>query len=134
MVQPMKHGSPQGAQMASTTQLTKLRVRLIADCALQAAHASDLRIALDEGLDRTDTSRGRQRVVAEVEIDRSNEAIIDIFNALLRIDAGVYGTCSDCGGPVPFAALDANPRERYCPNCPAVRVAAPSRTHVARSR
>jgi hypothetical protein len=32
-----------------------------------------------------------ERDVAEAAIDRSNEAIIDIFNALVRLDAGSYG-------------------------------------------
>jgi RNA polymerase-binding transcription factor DksA len=82
--------------------LTRLRQRLIADCALEAAHAR-------------------------------NGAVIEIFNALLRIDAGVYGMCCDCGNSLNVAALDANPRESCCSQCRAARDGPPSRTHVPRS-
>jgi DnaK suppressor protein len=58
------------------------------------------------------------------ESDRS-EAILavarrqrsDVLDALHRIDLGTYGTCVDCGGPVPEGRLEAKPEAARCVSC-----------------
>lgn len=41
--------------------------------------------------------------------------------ALDRLDAGTYGRCEVCGGPVPDERLDARPTARRCIACAASR-------------
>ncbi|MGO9079935.1 MAG: TraR/DksA family transcriptional regulator [Streptosporangiaceae bacterium] len=38
-----------------------------------------------------------------------------------RIDHGTYGTCVDCGGPVPEGRLEAKPEAARCVSCQARR-------------
>lgn len=37
--------------------------------------------------------------------------------ALARIDAGTFGTCVECGGPIASARLEAIPEAERCTNC-----------------
>lgn len=41
--------------------------------------------------------------------------------ALLRIEDGVYGTCAECGEPIPVARLEALPHTKFCVTCSASR-------------
>lgn len=41
----------------------------------------------------------------------------EALNALARIDAGRYGQCEVCGGPIPVARLEALPYARHCVPC-----------------
>jgi DnaK suppressor protein len=41
----------------------------------------------------------------------------DVLAALHRIDLGTYGTCVDCGGPVPEGRLEAKPEAARCLKC-----------------
>ena len=58
------------------------------------------------------------------EADRS-EAVLavarrqrsDVLAALHRIDLGTYGTCVDCGVPVPEGRLEAKPEAARCVAC-----------------
>ena len=58
------------------------------------------------------------------ETDRT-EAALDavqsqrrlVMDALVRIDRGVYGTCADCGKPIPEGRLDARPEAARCVSC-----------------
>lgn len=58
------------------------------------------------------------------EADRS-EAVLavarrqrsDVLDALHRIDLGIYGTCVDCGAPVPEGRLEAKPEAARCVAC-----------------
>lgn len=43
----------------------------------------------------------------------------DIENALSRLEAGTYGTCTDCGIPIPQARLEAYPTAKRCIDCQA---------------
>ncbi len=62
------------------------------------------------------------------ESDRS-EAVLAVARrqlglvvvALSRIDHGTYGTCVDCGGPVPEGRLEAKPEAARCVSCQARR-------------
>ena len=38
----------------------------------------------------------------------------DIEDALERMDAGLYGTCEECGEDIPADRLEANPAARAC--------------------
>ena len=95
----------------------RLRDRLIVQCAHHAALARDYRETVADLAGRADVRSHHEREFVDVALSRSNEAIIEIFNALLRIDAGTYGMCVQCGGPIPLHRLDASPRERFCFSC-----------------
>jgi DnaK suppressor protein len=43
--------------------------------------------------------------------------LAEIDAALLRIEAGSYGTCLHCGGPMGLQRLRALPEARYCVAC-----------------
>ena len=45
------------------------------------------------------------------------DAIEAIRAALVKLDAGYYGVCEMCEGPIPFERLDAIPNVRSCVTC-----------------
>src|SRR5690349_15786741 len=44
-----------------------------------------------------------------------------VLDALVRIERGVYGTCADCGSPIPEGRLDARPEAARCVGCQSKR-------------
>lgn len=67
----------------------------------------------------------RSQVGALVRQARQHLAEIDA--ALARVEAGTYGTCEGCGGPVGAGRLEARPVARTCIAC-ASRPASPRAT------
>jgi RNA polymerase-binding protein DksA len=51
------------------------------------------------------------------DIDRDLEELRDVEVALTRISLGAYGTCADCGGPIPVERLEAYPTAKRCQPC-----------------
>ncbi len=49
--------------------------------------------------------------------DDARQAVNQIDNALLRIQAGEYGICLKCGNEIPEARLQALPYAEYCMIC-----------------
>ncbi|HUG74863.1 MAG TPA: TraR/DksA C4-type zinc finger protein [Acidimicrobiia bacterium] len=45
------------------------------------------------------------------------EFLAQVEEALVRIDAGSYGTCDGCGSAIPVARLDALPHTKLCVDC-----------------
>ena len=45
--------------------------------------------------------------------------LADVEEALGRLAAGTFGSCEQCGSPIPAALLTAVPETRYCPRCDA---------------
>jgi RNA polymerase-binding transcription factor DksA len=58
-----------------------------------------------------------EREIAETSAIRANDAVADIQHSLERLDAGTYGTCEQCGGPIRFERLEAIPHARLCVAC-----------------
>lgn len=50
-------------------------------------------------------------------IDRHVEEIRQVEAAILRMSAGTYGLCVDCGEEIPAARLDADPGAARCLRC-----------------
>lgn len=48
-------------------------------------------------------------------------SIADIDHALEKLDEGSYGTCDDCGEPIPEARLEALPASALCVGCASAR-------------
>lgn len=55
-------------------------------------------------------------VLGALEED-AKQIVQQIDNALLRIKAGEYGICQNCGENIPEARLDAVPYAQYCIHC-----------------
>jgi len=67
----------------------------------------------DAGANLSEADRS-EAVLAVARSQRS-----DVLAALRRIDLGTYGTCVDCGGPVPDGRLEAKPEAARCVSCQA---------------
>jgi DnaK suppressor protein len=49
------------------------------------------------------------------------EGLHDVDDALAKFDAGTYGTCESCGGPIGENRLEAMPSARFCMTCASAR-------------
>ena len=68
----------------------------------------------DEAAEAADfTESDREEALAEAAVQRKAEAEA----ALARMDAGTYGTCIDCGQPIPEARLEFRPEAARCLAC-----------------
>jgi RNA polymerase-binding transcription factor len=65
----------------------------------------------DAGTTLSETDR-TEAVLAAVQSQRRL-----VMDALVRIEHGVYGTCADCGKPIPEGRLDARPEAARCVAC-----------------
>jgi DnaK suppressor protein len=65
----------------------------------------------DAGANLSETERS-EAVLAVARRQRSA-----VLAALHRIDLGTYGTCVDCGAPVPDGRLEAKPEAARCVAC-----------------
>lgn len=66
---------------------------------------------------------------AEQAVERETEEVVDalgeaghrelaaVNNALKRIESGEYGTCTECGKPIPDARLEILPFSDRCVSC-----------------
>ncbi|HEX3998649.1 MAG TPA: TraR/DksA C4-type zinc finger protein [Pirellulales bacterium] len=60
----------------------------------------------EEGLDK------------EIAIAANEEGILEMVeDALQRIEEGTYGTCEECGQPIPTERLEAIPYTPHCVQC-----------------
>jgi DnaK suppressor protein len=50
-------------------------------------------------------------------VRQAQRHLAEIDAAARRLDAGVYGTCDDCDGPIGEGRLDARPVARTCIRC-----------------
>ncbi len=69
----------------------------------------------DAGANLVETER-TEAVLALARRQRS-----EVSDALARIAQGTYGTCADCGSPVPEGRLEAKPEAACCVACQAKR-------------
>jgi hypothetical protein len=54
------------------------------------------------------------------DADGSQLDMTQVQAALQRLDAGVYGDCTDCGEPIPLARLWVKPDAPRCARCEAI--------------
>lgn len=74
------------------------------------------------GSDMNQRSADPNELADNIEEDLRNDAIvsnlesrlIDVNEALLRIEEGKYGLCEECGGDIEEGRLEANPAARTC--------------------
>ena len=81
-----------------------------------------------------------QTAILATRLERRARALIDggegfapelreIEAALMRVKAGQYGLCTDCGAPLPLALLGAMPHTRYCVLCEQAHASRPPTSH-----
>jgi DnaK suppressor protein len=75
--------------------------------------------ASDDGtediVDRANNSYNREFMFALSDSER--QLLLEIEDALKRLDIGGYGTCLNCSDDIPKARLRAVPWARYCIDC-----------------
>jgi DnaK suppressor protein len=57
----------------------------------------------------------------EAVLASANSQRTEVLNALQRIQEGTYGTCVDCGAPIPEGRLEARPEASRCVSCQSKR-------------
>jgi DnaK suppressor protein len=58
----------------------------------------------------------------ELSLEQNARDLLDKVNeAIEKIESGTYGICSECGGPIPVARLEALPYATRCVECAARR-------------
>ena len=55
--------------------------------------------------------------VLEALDEEAKQIVMQIDNALLRIKAGEFGICKNCGEDIPAARLEVVPYAEYCIDC-----------------
>jgi DnaK suppressor protein len=86
---------------------------------LQSALSDVLRDGGDgAGDDQADTgAKAFERDQEMTLLANARDMLFQTRHALDRIDAGTYGTCENCGGPIGKARLQAFPRATFCVRC-----------------
>jgi RNA polymerase-binding transcription factor DksA len=115
--------------LLSKAQVDTLRAQLSAAAGEQAATLAGCatRVAARAPGDTT----GLDRAMEALHMYGARKAIEEIAAALDRMEAGGYGTCLACAGPIPFEHLVEIPQARFCAAClapaipPAERSAGP---------
>lgn len=76
----------------------------------------------ESGMDRI-SSEARQRLMDRQRFLETLTAreLAEVEAALLRIEAGAYGRCENCGGPIGAQRLRAIPEARNCIGCASKR-------------
>lgn len=97
-------------QHLTTEQLDRLAALLRADRDEQLANLAGHTAAAE-------SASTEEREVANALAVRTAALVDDIDHALVRIDAGTFGTCEPCGAPIPFERLEAIPHARVCVAC-----------------
>lgn len=58
-----------------------------------------------------------ERSQATTLLEQTKTRLDEIAEALTRLDAGSFGTCIDCGGPIAEARLEIRPYAAKCVDC-----------------
>ncbi|HWN43069.1 MAG TPA: TraR/DksA family transcriptional regulator [Thermoanaerobaculia bacterium] len=113
------------AQQASQdqSQFEALRTRLLEQrTEMYDMYNQDIRAgqeSADDGtediVDRANNHYNRELMFSLSDGER--QRLLQIEDALRRMDEGSYGRCSNCGGPINPKRLDAVPWTRFCIDC-----------------
>ena len=69
----------------------------------------------DDIVDRANASYNRELMFSLSDSER--QLLLQIEDALRRIDEGVYGRCANCGDTIATLRLEAVPWARFCIDC-----------------
>jgi DnaK suppressor protein len=104
--------------MAARRRLEEIRSELDKSITVLDGNAGQHRWRGDEPQDPADAGANlseTDRSEAMLAVARRQRSAV--LDALHRIDLGTYGTCVDCGGPVPEGRLEAKPEAARCVAC-----------------
>lgn len=79
----------------------------------EAARASNA----DDEHDPEGSTIAYERAQLTAVLAAARRHLADVDDALARLDAGAYGFCERCGGPIPPERLAARPFARTCVGC-----------------
>jgi RNA polymerase-binding protein DksA len=98
------------------TELSRIEEEV---ASLQSALSDVLRDGGDgAGDDQADTgAKAFERDQEMTLLANARDMLFQTRHALMRIDAGTYGTCENCGGAIGKARLQAFPRATLCVTC-----------------
>lgn len=97
--------------------VAELREQLVARLEEERAHLAEQRATVEELTGQGDVDSQLERELAEEAVTRAEKSLVDIEDAVRRIDDGTFGTCERCGQPIAPARLEAIPETRTCVNC-----------------
>ena len=109
-------------------QITQLRIQLLAQQQeltdlLHNAYATTKPVTLDQQsvgrVSRIDAIQQQQMAIANQQ--QTGDMLKGIELALRRIDDASYGDCLECGEPIAFARLQAQPFASLCIDCQSAR-------------
>lgn len=89
---------------------------------LSEASANDVADTKDEAAQR------QSEAVDDAQERRDIDELAEVEAALVRLDAGVYGNCADCGEPIALQRLRVQPATRRCAACQGVHEGSHSRS------
>ncbi len=99
--------------------LLKMRESLIKEIKQKADSESDDTIKTEVGDIYDLASNERDRELNLLISDRDRDKLLQIEDAIKRIDEGTYGICEECEAPIPKERLLIMPFARYDVNCQA---------------
>jgi RNA polymerase-binding transcription factor DksA len=93
--------------------------RLVQDLEEELAGIVEQQVAVapDDEHDAEGSTIGFERARVIALLDAARRAVAGLDEAEGRIDAGTYGRCASCGGPIPDERLAARPTASTCVAC-----------------
>ena len=109
--------------MAEATTTADRRAQLTAERERVTGQLQEL------GVDRSSYDDGfadsgqvtAERGEVEALVGTLRDTLVEIDVALTKLEAGTYGHCESCGGPIADARLEAMPAARLCIDCASKR-------------
>ncbi|MFC6884461.1 MULTISPECIES: TraR/DksA family transcriptional regulator [Actinomadura] len=74
-------------------------------------------VAVDDEHDPEGVTLGFERAHVEGLLDAARRRLAELDRAVERLDAGAYGVCAACGGPIGAGRLEARPGTSRCIAC-----------------
>jgi DnaK suppressor protein len=107
-----------GLRSALTAERASTAARLTAlqrdfDGIVGASEASNA----DDEHDPEGATIAFERAQVAALLEHARGRLADIDRALAQLDAGAYGACASCGGPIAAERLTARPSVRTCIDC-----------------
>lgn len=102
------------ARLRERAEQLRAEIRGALDRSTDETHARIAERARDSG---DDSFSDLSVDLTYADIDRDADELRLIDAALTRLSDGTYGTCDDCGQPIPMARLNAEPTARRCIRC-----------------
>ena len=96
-----------------------LRASLFAARLAAETQLDDLREALEDTVGDPSGEAAIDRTLTKRAAARCAQLLVDIDDALARVDAGSYGRCERCHLSITPARLEAIPHARHCVRCTA---------------